>query len=71
MLFLQVKQRELQSGLTLLRSSHTGRSIGHGLKYFATGFGADPEVGIRFDYEDWYFFSPDDLYETSGSNFRV
>lgn len=41
------------------------------LEYFATGFGAIPRIGVRFDHEDWYFFPPDDLYETSGGNYRV
>ena len=41
------------------------------LSYFAIGFGADPQIGVRFDHEDWYFFAPDDLYETSGGNYRV
>ena len=41
------------------------------LTYFATGFGAEPKIGVRFDHEDWYFFPPDDLYETSGGNYRV
>lgn len=41
------------------------------LEFFATGFGAKPRIGVRFDHEDWYFFSPDDLYETSGGNYRV
>ena len=40
-------------------------------EYFSTGFGANPQIGVWFDHEDWYFFSPDDLYETSGGNFRV
>jgi Holliday junction resolvase len=41
------------------------------LNYFATGFGAEPKVGIRFDHEDWYFFPPDNLYQTDGGNYRV
>ena len=41
------------------------------LDYFATGFGAEPKIGVRFDHEDWYFFSPSELYETSGGNYRV
>jgi len=41
------------------------------LKYFASGFGAEPKVGVRFDHEDWYFFLPDELYETRGGNYRV
>lgn len=42
-----------------------------GLIYFATNFGADPRIGIRFDHEDWAFFHLDDLYITDGGNYRV
>lgn len=41
------------------------------LEFFATGFGAEPRLGVRFDREDWYFFEPEELYETDGGNFRV
>ena len=41
------------------------------LNYFATGFGAEPKIGVRFDHEDWYFFPPDNLYQTDGGNYRV
>lgn len=41
------------------------------LIYFATGFGAEPKIGVRFDHEDWYFFPPDALYQTDGGNYRV
>ena len=42
-----------------------------GLIYFATNFGADSRIGVRFDHEDWAFFHPDDLYTTDGGNYRV
>lgn len=41
------------------------------LVYFAENFGAKPKIGVRFDREDWYFFAPDDLYQTDGGNYRV
>jgi Holliday junction resolvase len=25
--------------------------------FFATGFSANPKIGVRFDHEDWYFFA--------------
>lgn len=41
------------------------------LQFFASNFGADAIVGVRFDREDWYFFYVDDLYVTRGGNYRV
>jgi len=43
----------------------------YSLVYFARNFGATPRIGVRFDHEDWYFFHPDDLYQTDGGNYRV
>jgi len=43
----------------------------YALVYFARNFGAKPRVAVRFDREDWYFFHPDDLYQTDGGNYRV
>lgn len=43
----------------------------YALVYFSRNFGAKPRVGVRFDREDWYFFHPDDLYQTDGGNYRV
>ena len=41
------------------------------LIFFAQNFGAKARIAVRFDREDWYFFHPDDLYETPGGNYRV
>lgn len=41
------------------------------LLYFAENFGAKTRIGVRFDREDWYFFRPEELYRTSGGNYRV
>ncbi|ELZ18703.1 Holliday junction resolvase Hjc [Natrinema limicola] len=38
---------------------------------FSLKFGARPRIGIRFDYEDWFFFHPGDLHMTDGGNYRV
>ncbi len=43
----------------------------YALVYFSRNFGAKPRVGVRFDREDWFFFHPDDLYQTDGGNYRV
>ncbi|MFC7072284.1 Holliday junction resolvase Hjc [Halovenus rubra] len=43
----------------------------YALVYFSRNFGAKPRVGVRFDRESWYFFHPDDLYQTDGGNYRV
>ncbi len=43
----------------------------YGLVYFSRNFGAKPRVAARFDHQDWYFFHPDDLYQTDGGNYRV
>lgn len=42
-----------------------------GLNFFADNFGAKARIGVRFDYEDFYFFDPSDLYRTDGGNYRV
>jgi len=36
----------------------SGTEIDH-LVYFAENFGASPQVGVRYDREDWYFFAPE------------
>ncbi|WP_302083414.1 Holliday junction resolvase Hjc [Salinibaculum rarum] len=53
------------------------------LLFFAENFGAEPRIGVRFDHESgdpgygndnvsgWYFFHPDELYETNSGNKRV
>ncbi|GAA0225188.1 Holliday junction resolvase Hjc [Haladaptatus pallidirubidus] len=41
------------------------------LVYFSQNFGAKPKIGVRFDREDWYFFHPADVHQTSGGNYRV
>ena len=41
------------------------------LRFFAENFGADPLLGVRFDYCDWAFFAPDDVYQTDGGNYRI
>jgi Holliday junction resolvase len=41
------------------------------LRFFASNFGAEPRIGIRFDEQDWAFFDPDELYVTEAGNFRV
>jgi Holliday junction resolvase len=43
----------------------------YALVYFSRSFGAKPRIGVRFDREDWYFFHPEDLYQTDGGNYRV
>lgn len=41
------------------------------LDYFASFWGAYPRIAIRFDYEEWRFFSPADLHHTPSDNVRV
>lgn len=41
------------------------------LKYFGKGFNAEVRIAVRFDREEWYFFHPDDLYQTNSGNYRV
>lgn len=48
----------------------TGEEV-EALVFFASNFGAKPRIGVRFDREDWYFFHPDDCYQTDGGNYRV
>jgi len=48
----------------------SGTEIDH-LVYFSENFGASPQIGVRFDREDWYFFHPSGLYTTDSGNYRV
>ena len=41
------------------------------LHEFADAFGARALIGVRYDYEDWRFYRPDDLHRTDGGNYRV
>lgn len=53
------------------------------LIYFATQFGAEPLIAVKFDIKHgdpawgddnnpgWYFFTPGELYTTDGGNYRV
>ena len=41
------------------------------LSFFASNFGAEPRIGVRFDERNWAFFQPDDLYVTPAGNYRV
>lgn len=41
------------------------------LVQFARRFGARARIGVRFDYEEWYFFHPGDLHVTDGGNYRI
>ena len=38
------------------------------LSFFASNFGAEPRIGVRFDERNWAFFQPDDLYVTPAGN---
>jgi holliday junction resolvase Hjr len=51
------------------RKYFTGREISQ-LKQFSERFGAESWLGIRFDYEKWYFITIDDLNE-SGRGFSI
>ncbi|MBN2454729.1 Holliday junction resolvase [Candidatus Woesearchaeota archaeon] len=35
-----------------------------GLKGFATAFGAEPWVGVKFNNQKWFFVAPEDLQKT-------
>lgn len=41
------------------------------LSVFAQKFGAEPWLAVRFDNENWYFFSLDDLRSTKGNNYAL
>jgi Holliday junction resolvase len=41
------------------------------LYYFAEAFGAEPYIGVRFDYGDWRFFTKDELHQTVGGKYRI
>ncbi|MCX6710021.1 MAG: Holliday junction resolvase Hjc [Candidatus Woesearchaeota archaeon] len=41
------------------------------IREFSDKFGAEPWIGIRFDSDEWYFLSLEDLEGTSEGNFVV
>lgn len=42
------------------------------LVYFAVNFGAQAKIGVRFDYDDWWFLDPWECHCTkSGKSYRV
>ena len=41
------------------------------LKEYATKFGAEPWVGIRYDNLDWFFLDIEDLEKSKGGNYSV
>ena len=41
------------------------------LKIFSERFGAEPWIGLRFDNEDWWFLSLENLVKSRGENFMV
>lgn len=41
------------------------------LEEFASTFGADARLAVRFDYDDWYLLRVTDLYTTDEGNYRV
>ncbi len=41
------------------------------LKRFASIFGAEPWVAVRFDKDRWYFLMMEDIQETEGSNYVI
>ena len=41
------------------------------LEAFATAFGAEPLIGVRFDYDDWAFLPPRECYRTESGNYRI
>jgi len=43
------------------------------LRHFASKFGAQPRLAIRYDYRDWAFFDPGHplVHQTDGGNYRV
>lgn len=41
------------------------------LYYFSEAFGAEPYIGVRFDYGDWRFFKEGDLHQTDGGQYRI
>lgn len=41
------------------------------LKEFSRKFGAEPWIGMKFNYLGWYFFRVDDLKRGKGKNFVI
>lgn len=41
------------------------------IENFSALFGAEPRIGIKFDRENWRFFSPEELHMTDNGNYRI
>ena len=41
------------------------------LEQFAKAFCAEPWIGMRFDYDGWYFLQPKEIKETKKGNFSI
>jgi len=47
-----------------------GKEEVEGLNYFSKNFGAESRIAVRFDYMDWYFFHPSEMYQTDAGSHR-
>lgn len=41
------------------------------LEQFAKAFNAEAWIGMRFDYDGWYFIQPKDVKQTGNGNFSI
>jgi len=54
----------IESKLTIEKKKYFPRNEIRDLKYFASIFGAEPWLAVKFQGEPWYFFHPEDLVKT-------
>jgi len=50
--------------------TYVGKEEVEGLNYFSKNFGAESRIAVRFDYMDWYFFHPSEMYQTDAGSHR-
>jgi len=60
----------IESKLTNDKAKYFSDDDIYQLKIFASMFGAEPWLAIKFS-KDWFFVSPEDLKETKGLNFSI
>ncbi len=57
----------IESKLTTEKRKYFPREEIRDLEYFASTFGAEPWLAVKFKGKEWYFFHPEDLIQTEKS----
>ena len=62
-----IRKLAIECKLTTEKQKYFTKEEVRHLIYFASKFGAQPWLAIKFSREPWYFFTPDDAKETTAS----